>query len=159
MTVTENYLSIIKESSLFVFGKILKEKKIELLEEDRSEDFFDISATISLSNSNLKILVTLGTAIESAKFYAIHFLRMKVEPTEQLINSSLCELVNIIVGDAKKRMQLSDISLGLPQLVEGHNHKLYIENKGITACKCIYQVEGFQFKQIVQITMSENEAV
>ena len=38
MTVTENYLSIIKESSLFVFGKILKEKKIELLEEDRSED-------------------------------------------------------------------------------------------------------------------------
>ena len=82
MTVTENYLSIIKESSLFVFGKILKEKKIELLEEDRSEDFFDISATISLSNSNLKILVTLGTAIESAKFYAKHFLRLKVEPTE-----------------------------------------------------------------------------
>ncbi len=156
MSITENYLYIIKESSLFVFGKILKGKKIEVSEENRSEDYFDISSTISLSNANLKILVTIGSNIESAKFYAKYFLRMKVEPTEELINSSLCELTNIIVGDAKKRMQLSDISLGLPQLVEGHNHKLFIENKGITACKCIYQIEEFQFKQIVQITISEN---
>lgn len=147
----QKYINAIKESSLFVLGKVLKDKKIEVSEENQAEGYFDISATISLSNENIKILVSIGSNLDSAKFYAKNFLRMKIEPNEELINSSLSELTNIVIGDAKKRLEISDMSLGLPQLVQGNNHRLFIERKEIEVFRYIYQIEEFQLTQIIQI--------
>lgn len=150
----EDYIKNLRLSSIDVFTKILKDEKIEVVPNPDDSDEMELSATISLAGASSSILITIGSSEAGAAEFASRFLKSRTMLPPSLVKSSLSELVNIIAGDFKKRQMVSDLKLGLPQLIEGRGHKVLRINDSTSFYKIEYIFLNFTFKQFMQFSYS-----
>ena len=122
----------------FIFSEVLTEIvstisgfSIDVLSEDKDNDFEEMTGMMSLSgqNSGMLFISAKENDIRILCSYMIGVTQDEVTTSD--IEDTLCELVNMTAGSVKLRLSGSDymFNLSQPFLIKGQNKKLVTKNK------------------------------
>lgn len=148
-----NYSAIepFKETIPEVFSTMayLEANLVEAYIDPNSLVYGEISASLSLTGSRRGILVITFSEKLARKMIARFIAMDENELTKTEVYDGAGEIINIIAGNAKARINdLKDhFDLSAPFVVSGKNHDIYIQND-LPCVTMVYNVEGdyFAFK-------------
>lgn len=135
-TMTAEYVNPVISATKDVFGMMLnctpKRSGLQLKGEDTPSH--DVSAVISVTGEKSR-----GTIILSfSKSVAIQALERMLGNKETEINHQVCdavgELANMIAGAAKAQLAHLDLSIGIPNIVVGPNHRVVYSSEMQPIC-------------------------
>lgn len=135
-TMTADYVNPVISATKDVFEMMLgctpKRSGLQLKGADTPSH--DISAVIGVSGSSSR-----GTIVLSfSKSVAIQALERILETVVSEINAEVCdavgELANMVAGSAKAQLAHLDLSIGIPNIVVGPNHRVVYSSEMQPIC-------------------------
>lgn len=120
------YITAFVESVQHVFSTMLQtEVTVDAPKiRDDSEPSFDVSAVISMSG-DITGTVVLSFPTESAERLVSIFIGMEVDADNEDFSDAIGELINMIAGNAKVKFEGKSVTIGIPSVVIGKNHRVF----------------------------------
>jgi chemotaxis protein CheX len=120
-----DYVNPVIQSAIDVFDKMLncKAKRIDLKLKETTAPLHELSAIIGVSGK------ATGTYVLSlSEQVAIEILNRMVGIEATELDDDVCdaagEILNMIAGQAKAKLQKLELSLSLPSMITGKNHEI-----------------------------------
>jgi chemotaxis protein CheX len=120
------YITAFVESVQHVFSTMLQtEVKVAAPTiRDDSEPSFDVSSVISMSG-DITGTVVLSFPTDCAERLVSVFIGMEVDADNEDFADAIGELINMIAGNAKVKFEGKTVSIGIPSVVIGKNHRVF----------------------------------
>jgi chemotaxis protein CheX len=123
--VSADYVNPVIQSAIDVFAKMLscKAKRVDLKLKDSTTPMYELSAIIGVSGK------ATGTYVLSlSEQVAIEILNRMVGIKATGLDDDVCdaagEILNMIAGQAKAKLEKLQLSLSLPSMITGKNHEM-----------------------------------
>lgn len=112
---------------------------------NEKQPFTEVTVIMGISGGILGSIL-LKCSNKSAAFLASQMLNMHIEPGSEMMKDAIGEIVNIIVGTAKRCVPGEDepFLISIPAVVVGERYEIYTKNT-ITLTKIPFEYETHAF--------------